>query len=119
MDALRHQMLDPADLLRLVRRALSFFCSGHRSAALGTSMCDGMLAASALDILRFNFRVDTRSVRGASSVMTHVPFLQLTRRSMFATVCACHLRPRAVAMPRPFKAAAISLSDLAPAAWTS
>jgi hypothetical protein len=38
---------------------------------------------------------------------------------MFATVCAFHLPPRAVAMPRSFKAAAISLSDLAPAAWTS
>jgi hypothetical protein len=39
-----------------------------------------------------------------------------TRRRMFGTVCASHLPPRAVAMPRPLGAATIALSDFAPAA---
>jgi|SRR5271166_2179906 len=38
---------------------------------------------------------------------------------MFATVAASHFPPRAVATPRPFKAAAICLSDFAPAALAS
>ena len=38
------------------------------------------------------------------------------RRRIFCTVCASHFPPRAVAMPRPLRAAAISLSDVAPAA---
>jgi Recombinase len=38
------------------------------------------------------------------------------RLSTFATVVASHLPPRAVAIPRPFKAAASSRSVLAPPA---
>jgi hypothetical protein len=38
------------------------------------------------------------------------PRHQPTRRSTFATVAASHLPPRAVAMPREFKAAASSRS---------
>ena len=37
----------------------------------------------------------------------------------FATVAASHLPPRAVTMPRPFKAAAICVSDFARAACAS
>jgi len=41
------------------------------------------------------------------------------RRSTFATVVASHFPPRAVAIPRPSRAAAISRSVLAPAPWAS
>ncbi len=44
---------------------------------------------------------------------------QPTRLSTFATVSASHLPPRAVAMPRPLRAAATCLSDFAPTAWAS
>jgi hypothetical protein len=38
---------------------------------------------------------------------------------MLCTVAASHLPPRAVAITLPLRAAAIALSDFAPAAWAS
>jgi len=97
-------MLDPPDLLLLVERAALHFFLGHRSARLArrcaTACCRFGFGHCALQFPR-------RYAFGAGGVLVSMTYLflsfKLTRRSMFATVCAFHLPPRAVAMPRSFK----------------
>jgi hypothetical protein len=82
----------------------------------GGGVSDHVFAAMYLLGVKFQPRMSSPNDRRLYAFEAKGRYGALTRLRTFATVAASHLPPRAVAMPRPLRAAAICLSDFAPAA---